>query len=146
MSSLAHLTRRFRGSLSREEPAAGDVEWAQRLLLPREASLWNSMAVQDRRHSIEVARRFLVVAPEATPAEMAGALLHDVGKTVSSLGTFNRVIATVVGPCTERFRQYHDHERLGADLLREAGSDTVTVELVQGRGPHADALRRADDV
>ncbi len=146
MSSLGHLARRFRGSLSRAEPATADVAWAHALLLPREAALWSRMAVQDRRHAIEVARRFAACRPGATPAEMAGALLHDVGKQVAGLGTFARVVATVVGPRTARFRQYHEHEALGAALLADAGSDPVTIELVHGRGPAALDLRAADDV
>ena len=146
MSTIAHLARRFRGSLSRAEPASDDVAWAQAQLLPSETALWSRMAVQDRRHSIEVARRFVALRPKATPAEMAGALLHDVGKQVAGLGTFARVMATMVGPRTAQFRQYHDHEALGASMLAEAGSDPVTVELVQGRGSAAADLRAADDV
>ena len=80
------------------------------------------MTVQDRRHSILVARRFVEFAPEASRAEVAAALLHDVGKLASGLGTFARVVATVVGPRTDRFRPYHDHERLGAEMLAAAGS------------------------
>ena len=57
---------------------------------------------------------------------MAGALLHDVGKLESGLGTLARVVATIVGPRTARFRRYHDHERIGADLLVAAGSTPVT--------------------
>lgn len=146
MTSIAHLARRFRGSLSRAEPAMEDIAWVHSLLLPQEAALWERMAVQDRRHSIEVARRFAQRHPAASPSEMAGALLHDVGKQVAGLGTFARVAATVVGPRTERFRQYRDHEALGAALLADAGSDPVTIELVQGRGSAAADLRAADDV
>ncbi|MFZ4721227.1 MAG: HD domain-containing protein [Ilumatobacteraceae bacterium] len=146
MSSIGHLARRFRGSLSRAEPSVDAVAWVHALLLPTEHALWSRMAVQDRRHSIEVARRFTATRAAATPAEVAGALLHDVGKQVAALGTFARVAATVVGPRTERFRQYHDHEALGAAMLREAGSDEATVELVLGHGPAAVDLRRADDL
>jgi hypothetical protein len=146
MTSLGHLARRFIGSLSRTEPSPDDLTWVQAQLLPAEMDLWSRMAVQDRRHSIEVARRFADRRPKASPAEMAGALLHDVGKQVAGLGTLARVAATVRGPHTERFRQYHDHEALGAAMLAEAGSDPVTVELVQGRGSAAADLRAADDI
>ncbi len=146
MTSLGHLARRFRGSLSRNEPAPTDVEWVRTSLQEGEWRLWSNMAVQDRRHSIEVAQRFVALRPEATPSELAGALLHDVGKQVADLGTFSRVLATVVGARTERFRQYHDHEALGAAMLVEAGSDPATVDLVQGRGSAAVDLRAADDV
>lgn len=144
--NAVHLARRFVGSLSHEEPPVADVAWAQSFLLPREAALWAAMAVQDRRHSLLVARRFLEEQPDATPEEVAGALLHDVGKQVAGLGTLARVVATLVGPRTERFRAYHDHEELGAGLLREAGSADATVALVRGRGRAAPALRRADEI
>jgi hypothetical protein len=146
MSALPHLARRFFGSLSRRELPAAEIGWALAALQPEEARLWQRMSVQDRRHSALVARRFAAQYPEYTRAELAGALLHDVGKLASGLGTIRRVIATVVGPHTESFRRYHDHERLGADMLTEIGSDAVTVGLVRGRGDAAAALRAADDV
>jgi len=146
MTSLAHLARRFATSLSRREPAADDVAWALAQLLPGEAALWQRMVVQDRRHSLLVARRFVAACPSAERSAVAGALLHDIGKVDCRLGTFGRVAATIVGPRTTAFRAYHDHERLGADLLAAAGSDAVTIELVQGRGPLAAALRAADDI
>lgn len=146
MTSAVHLVRRFVTSLSRKPPSTGDSDWAEGQLLPAEAELWARMTVQDRRHSILVARRFVELAPDATRAEVAGALLHDVGKLASGLGTFSRVVATLVGPRTDRFRAYHDHERLGAEMLAAAGSPLVTVELVQGRGEHAAALRHADNI
>ena len=39
--------------------------WAWAHLLPREATLWNRLAVADRRHSIVVARRFVDAYPLA---------------------------------------------------------------------------------
>lgn len=146
MTSITHLARRFVGSLSRAEPAATDMDWVRSQLIAAEFDAWQAMAVQDRRHSILVARRFVELAPLATRAEVAGALLHDVGKQVAALGTFARVAATVVGPRTKRFRQYHDHEALGAAMLALAGSDPVTIELVMGGGALREVLRRADDV
>ena len=143
---LAHLARRFRTSLSRAEPAPADVEWALAHLLASEAALWQRMVVQDRRHSLLVARRFVALAGESGRDEIAGALLHDIGKVDCGLGTFARVAATIVGPRGRRFRHYHDHERIGAELLAAAGSSPVTIELVQGRGPAAATLGAADDV
>jgi predicted HD phosphohydrolase len=104
------------------------------------------MAVQDKRHSILVARRFVDLADAPSREQTAAALLHDVGKLASGLGTCARVLATIVGPRTARFRQYHDHERLGAEMLRAAGSAAATLELVHGAGPAAAALRQADDI
>ena len=146
MTSVMHLARRFVGSLSRTPPPASDTAWAVGQLLPGEAELWQRMSVQDRRHSILVARRFVEFAPGASRPEVAAALLHDIGKLASGLGTFSRVMATVVGPKTTRFKKYHDHERVGADMLAAAGSSSETIELAQGRGEHATELRQADEI
>jgi len=146
MTSTTHLARRFVTSLSHAPPPADDTAWAVGQLLPAESELWERMTVHDRRHSILVARRFVEFAPDAGRAEVAGALLHDVGKLASGLGTMSRVLATIVGPRTQRFRLYHDHERLGAEMLVAAGSSSVTIELSHGVGPRAAELRRADNV
>ncbi len=145
MSRIGHLARRFWGSLSRAEPSSADVDWVRSQLSKGEWGCWSVMAVQDRRHSIEVARRFVVLAPAAGRAEVAAALLHDVGKQVAGLGTSSRVVATIIGPRTRRLRLYHDHERIGAEMLAKVGSEMVTIELIQGRGPTAGALARADN-
>lgn len=139
-----HLAVRFLTSLSGRPPDVVDEVWADEHLLPGERRLWQQMSNQDRRHSVAVARRFLAARPEANRSEVAGALLHDVGKIECRLGTWGRVIATVLGPRTQRFRRYHDHERLGAELAASAGSTPATVELIVGRGQAAPALRSAD--
>lgn len=146
MASPGHLVRRFVGSLSRRPPSAADEGWARDWLADGELALWQQMAVADRRHAVLVARRFVDRRPSATRAEMAGALLHDIGKIDAGLGTLARVVATLVGPRTDRFRRYHDHERIGAELLEAAGSDPVTVALVQGSGDAFADLRAADDI
>lgn len=146
MTEIGHLARRFFGSLSHAEPSPADTAWVRSQLLAGEWERWATMAAQDRRHSILVGRRFVDAAPDATRAAVAGALLHDVGKQVAGLGTIGRVVATVAGGRTTRFRAYHDHERLGAALLSQAGSEPATIELVRGAGPWATALRAADDV
>jgi hypothetical protein len=53
-----------------------------------------------------------------------------------------------VGPRTRRFREYHDHETIGLDMCRRAGSTERTLSLLEGRGNQrvVDALRRADDI
>jgi hypothetical protein len=152
-----HLVRRFVGSLSRRPPGPDDEAWAEGQLSASEIRLWRRMANPDRRHAVAVARR---VAGEygANQAVMAGALLHDCGKVEAGLGTFGRVGATVViavvgrervGHGDDRIARYARHEPIGADLLRRAGSDPVTVALVGGTADApADALatlRAADD-
>ncbi len=123
-------------------------QWIQSVLSPSEFDVWNNMMVQDRRHSVMVGRRFVKYRPTATQSEIAGALLHDVGKSVARLGTVGRVIATLVGPRTNRFRQYHDHESIGATMLRSIGSDELTISMVEGScvGELRQALNRADDI
>lgn len=145
-TKVTHLARRFLGSLSRRRPSASDVAWALDLLLPGEAVLWQCMSVQDRRHSIVVAHRFVERATGAGRAEIAGALLHDVGKTASGLGTFMRVVATAIGPRTKRLRSYHDHEALGVAMLRNAGSEIATLAIIDGTSSFAGALRDADAI
>ena len=113
-------------------------------LLAGERSLWVQLSNQDRRHSAAVARRFVQARPDATRAEIAGAILHDVGKIECGLGTFGRVIATLVGPRTAAFRAYHDHEEIGAAMAPAVGSPPATVDLIAQRGPAFAALDRSD--
>lgn len=139
-----HLALRFVTSLSGRPPDVADEVWADLHLLPGERRLWSQMSNQDRRHSIKVARRFVAARPHATIAETAGALLHDVGKIECGLGTWGRVVASVVGPRTGRFRLYHDHEHLGSVMAEAAGSAPATVELIDERGPAYDTLKQCD--
>ncbi|MDP9463110.1 MAG: hypothetical protein M3P52_00680, partial [Actinomycetota bacterium] len=130
MSRSAHLARRFVTSLSRREPSTADTVWAESFLLDGELQLWRRLSAPDRRHAITVARRFESLGGPWLRDEMAGALLHDIGKLESGLGTCARVAATIAGPRTARFRTYHDHERIGAEMLTAAGSSEITTELV----------------
>jgi hypothetical protein len=99
----------------------------------------------DRRHAVGVARRVDgALAGDVADRRpvLAAALLHDVGKTVSGLGTYGRVIATLSGAAggrdqalawsetrgfTRRVGLYLRHPELGADQLALAGSDPLTV-------------------
>jgi HD domain-containing protein len=145
LSHYAHLARRLVGSLSRREPSADETSWAESHLLESELVLWRRMTAQDRRHALTVARRFESLGGPWLRDELAGALLHDVGKVESGLGTVTRVVATVIGPRTARFRRYHDHESIGAEMLTAAGSSEITTGLVRGSGRAASALQAADD-
>lgn len=141
---VGHLAARFVTSLSPAPPPVDDEVWVDRHLLPGERDLWVQLGNQDRRHSAAVARRFARARPGATRAEIAGAILHDVGKLRCGLGTFGRVAATLVGPVNEPFRAYHDHEAIGAEMAAAAGSDPVTVELIAERHPAYADLEAAD--
>ena len=144
VGKFGHRALRFFTSLSAAPPPVGDEVFADRNLTRAERALWIRMTNQDRRHSARVARRFVAARPEATRAEIAGALLHDVGKLDSGLGTFARVAAVLAGPRGRRFDSYHRHEAIGAELVAAIGSDPATVELVAGRGPADPTLRHCD--
>ncbi|MGD9795978.1 MAG: hypothetical protein AB7V43_21135 [Acidimicrobiia bacterium] len=143
MPSALHLASRFLGSLWPLGPRAVDHRWAISHLLSDEAELWLLMSRVDRRHAAGVARRTVALLGPSTPREVvAAALLHDVGKLDSGLGTYGRVVATVCGRVggldmaeawsshrgfTRRVGLYLRHDTLGADRLTLAGSDALTI-------------------
>lgn len=171
MASAAHLVGRFVGSLRPGGPSSADVGWVQTQLLEAEWDLWRRMSGPDRRHSVAVARDVeRRLGDEASRPVLAAALLHDVGKSVSGLRTYGRVVATLSGifgghemaahwstkqGFTRRVGLYLRHDELGADLLQMAGSDPLTVAwarehhwpehmwTLQPRIAHA--LKAADD-
>lgn len=145
MKKLWHLVKRAVTSFSNDPLSGGDVERVERLLLLPEFELWWSMQPRDQRHSLQVYERFMRFYPPAKRTEQAAALLHDIGKTVSGLGWFMRIIATLVGSRGIRFTMYHDHENLGAQML-QGKSDQRTIDLVAGTADDVvmTALRDAD--
>jgi hypothetical protein len=148
VSKISHLAKRFVLNLVPSQVHEIERQWVQSILSQDEFALWNKMMAQDRRHSVMVGRRFVKHRPAALQTEIAGALLHDVGKSAAHLGTLARVLATLVGPRTSRFRQYHDHEMIGATMLRSIGSNELTISMVEGScsGELKEALSRADDI
>ena len=167
----AHLAKRFFGSLLPIGPSKADTQWATSHLIPGEVELWKRMSAQDRRHATGVARRTVAeLGDSATRPVIAAALLHDVGKIDSGLGTPLRVIATLSAAVagretaelwvkgtgvTRRIGLYLRHPEIGGDLLGMAGSDEFTASWA--REHHlpedrctldpalANALRDADD-
>jgi len=140
---LGHLTKRFFGSLWPAGPRADDEQWVSSVLAERELVLWRRMSRADRRHAVAVGRRVeRALRDEATPAVLAAALLHDVGKVAARLGTYGRVVATVAGAAagrsmadawtqgrgfTRKVGLYLRHDELGGDMLAMADSDPLTV-------------------
>jgi len=147
--SWRHLSGRFFGALAPRGPAPADERWALDQLLRGEQDLWRRMSGPDRRHAVGVARDVIArLGPDGPPrGVVAAALLHDVGKVESSLGTFSRVGVTFAALLLGRARllrwagdpsarppgwrgrvgSYLTHDRLGADLLAQAGSEPLTV-------------------
>ena len=144
--SLRHLAARFLRSISPAGPSPQDEVWALDALHPGERELWQRMSGPDRRHAVRVAREAARLLDEPGDAGcreiIAAALLHDVGKVDCDLGTLSRVAITfeavVLG--AERFaagprdsvrrasaRRYLEHDRVGAELLRRAGSGELTI-------------------
>lgn len=173
--SVWHLAGRFFGSLSPAGPGAADDEWALAQLLPGERALWARMSGPDRRHAVGVARQALQIldrGPGRPGREVvAAALLHDVGKVESGLGTWARAGVTAAGLVTgrarlaepadarpgslrDRVRLYVTHDRVGGDLIRQAGGHPLTVAWAEEHhlAPErwsverrvADALKAAD--
>jgi hypothetical protein len=159
------------GSLGSGGPPQAEVAWVHQVLLAGEFALWEQMSGPDRRHSVIVARRVQESDDGAVPLEravLAAALLHDVGKLGSDLGTLARVAATLLamgfgrrrvaawtGPLTGRVGAYFRHPELGAALLTRAGSDPITVTWAAQHHspaakwslprPLAEMLKAADD-
>jgi len=148
--SPRHLVTRFLTALWPGGPGAADEAWARRFLLPGEADLWRKMSGPDRRHAIGVARTTISLLGEegceSSREVVAGALLHDVGKIESGLGTVGRAVLTslclavgrrrfTAAPAEgvseaawrRRARLYLTHDQLGAGLLERAGSHPLTV-------------------
>ena len=146
-SGIGHLVRRWARSLSKRPPLEKDREWVRSQLLLGEWSLWGRMSPADQRHSIMVANRLTALRSEAGRDEIAAALLHDIGKIVADIGTTKRVLATIFGPRTERWRKYLAHEELGLDLCRAAGSTELTLAILADPAhPMARHLRAADEI
>jgi hypothetical protein len=166
--SASHLARRFAGSLWPGGPAPSAEAWARSFLTPGEQALWVRMSGPDRRHAIAVARRLTgaTTDPAATTnlAATPAALLHDVGKVESRLGTLGRAATTALAVAVGRDRlarsrgrmgRYLRHDALGAQLLEQARSDRLTVTWAREHHlpserwtvPHAlgEALKAADD-
>ena len=132
--TVRHLVSRFAGSLWPGGPPAAAEAWVAGVLSEAELVLWRTMSGPDRRHAVGVGRTVARVLGEerATPPVVAAALLHDVGKVESGLGTLGRTVATVAiatgrGLSRPRIAAYRRHPEIGAEMLELAGSDPVTV-------------------
>ncbi len=148
VADMLHLVKRFFGSLVATPLNESESAWVEQVLSTKEFALWRSQAVTDQRHSYSIAKRFVSLRAQATRDEIAGALLHDIGKVDARFGIFSRVIATLLPIPNRRFVAYRHHEQNGARLLRMIGSSDTTIALVAGI-PDSEALqvlKRADRI
>lgn len=148
-AELAHLVGRFFGAIRPGAPDPDQQRWALSVLNEAERALWERMRNPDRRHSIAVALavQTTLSGPNAgdgagfSDGVLAAALMHDVGKVVSDYRTPARVVATFVWLVLgeqrahdwrnrsrpwRRLAEYRLHPEIGQQLLREAGSETIT--------------------
>ena len=120
--------------------------WAGEHLAAGERELWERMTAADRRHSIEVARRFVARRPAATHRRSPARCSTTSARSRPGWARSAASSPPSSGRATRRFRLYHDHEAIGARLAAAAGADPATVDLVAGHGAAAADLRAADDV
>jgi len=139
-----------------------DDAWAAARLAPGEATLFALLPPVERSHGIEVARRVLSLRPDAGPALVRAALLHDVGKHGSSHNVLWRIAAHVLPladtPSEPRLsglagvRQARAHHALyGEALIMAASGDAEVARLVRMHhdpGDDVDALllHECDDI
>ncbi len=127
VEALIHLVRRFLQSIVDKRPDPTDEAWLLGLLTEAEAVLYRQMSAADRCHALRSAR----CPALADDFQRVAAALHDAGKIRAGLGTWARVGATLVGVVFPRglrgrWAEYRDHPRVGAEMLREAGSAQLT--------------------
>lgn len=146
MAAPGHLVRRFLATLSVRRPDRRVSQEVRGILGAEEMRLWEAMQPQDRVHSWMVTKRLIERFPDCAHDERVAALLHDVGKSASRLSTFERVLATVLGPRTWRWRLYQRHEEIGIEMLRPISSP-ATLAILEGRDMEGAArLAEADDL
>jgi hypothetical protein len=131
VSRLAHLAGRFVTSLRPRRVDDADRVWVQLVLTPAEYDVWDTLGAADRAESVAVGRRAAqALGPDPDARWLAAALLHDVGKAETQLGTVNRALATMVAGVASHGRARHwgnawgryiAHDDLGAGRLAAAG-------------------------
>ena len=129
LKHVAHLIKRFFGYFAASPLTPSERAEVADLLSPELASLFFGMQHQDQRHAYQVYVR-------SGGGHLAqAALLHDVGKSATRIGPFQRALATVCHalhlPKRDNWTVYLDHGRLGADMLAHAGGDALAVAFTR---------------
>lgn len=143
---LPHLGRRFLRSLSARRPdPAGQIVISQ-YVAGELAELFWDQPVADQAHAVRVAHRVLDSGLDRSELVRA-ALLHDVGKRHSRLGTVGRSIATLLAlirlPRPPRARLYLEHAESGGAELEDLGAEAIVVEFA--RFHHSERPEHVDE-
>ena len=128
-----------------------ELEHARSVLTPVQMALFASMQPSEQAHALNVYRQ-LVAQGETSPDLLVAALLHDVGKSVSPLRIWERVLivlARLVFPVRSRhwgtplpdragyrfwkraFVVAEQHPAWGAALAAQAGASPRTATLIR---------------
>jgi hypothetical protein len=131
--SWLHLASRFLGVLQAARLDPSEEAWVRGSLRNGEESLFFAQNTIDQRHGHDGGRW---VADAGRPLELVrAALLHDVGKRHSRLGTIGRTLATLAIklrlPLTARARMYRDHGRIGATDLARLSAEALVVDYTR---------------
>lgn len=134
MRYLAHLARRFVGSWRARRPGPDSQRLVAALLSSAEAEVFWAQPVPDLAHGVRSAEAVLNRRPDRSDLARA-ALLHDVGKRHSRLGTIGRSVAAGLSlmriPVRGRFYSYLDHAEIGARELEALGCDELVVAFTR---------------
>ncbi len=163
---LLYRARQFRLALFGPWPSVPE-EALRPYLSPALIALFRRMSPSEQAHSLAVLRR-LKEQGHSDPALLAAALLHDVGKSLSPLSVFDRVLIVLGKRFAPRLaRRWGEgkasglrrpfvvaahHPAWGADLAAAAGASPRTCDLIRRHQDFSSpddalltALQRADD-
>lgn len=143
MQAVGRAVNIIRRTFEAFVPAAArpDDAFAQARLTREEYGVYSRMDVRDRAHSVLVARRLLADDAAAAPELVAAALLHDCAKALLPFQPLHRIAVHFRKPRGLPARPLRDgfqgalqlrehHERLGAELIRQAGGRETVAQLV----------------
>jgi len=134
MRNLAHLARRFFGSIQARRPGPADQTLVATLLTPAESEVFWSQPIPDLAHAVRSARAVGRLRPERRDL-IRTALLHDVGKRKAGIGTILRSLATASSmvriPMGGGMARYLDHGEIGARELEALGCEALVIQFAR---------------